>query len=113
MKLDALLEFLVEQWYEATDLDEAKLIQSINAYAAEQVAAERTSGREGWRYADELEQEHKRLVAQVAEYKQDAERYRYLRRVSTKPYEAWSTVSSPREFDADIDAAIRARGEKT
>ena len=38
------------------------------------------ASKEGWRYAAELEDERKRLTAEVGALRKDAERYRWLRK---------------------------------
>lgn len=38
----------------------------------------------------------------------DAARYRWLRKNSTQPMEAWSTHSSPESLDAIVDESMRA-----
>jgi hypothetical protein len=49
------------------------------------------------------------IAKAIEPYKQDAERYRWLRVNSTQPQESWSTHSNPESLDVVIDKAIRDR----
>lgn len=54
-----------------------------------------------------LASEVKRLRAENAALRKDANRYRWLREHSTQPMEPWSTHEAPVSLDTTIDAAMK------